>query len=79
MVHKFIGLGISSGSCNGVHRACPSSLSHSIGAGSGIESSISCVADVGGVGVDELVEEDVVDRPRLARSSLCYVGSIYHF
>ena len=40
-----------------------SSLSHSIDAGSGIGPSISCVDDVGGVGVDKLDKEEVVDKP----------------
>ena len=47
---------------HGSPRTCLSSLSDSIDAGSGIEPSISCV-DVGGVGVDKLDNEDVVDEP----------------
>ena len=37
--------------------------SHSIDAGSGIESSTSCADDVGGVGVDKLEKEEIVDKP----------------
>ena len=37
--------------------------SHSIDAGSGIEHSTSCADDVGGVGVDKLDKEEIVDKP----------------
>ena len=42
---------------------CLSSPSHSINAGSGIEPLTSCVDDVGGVGLDKLDKEEVVDKP----------------
>ena len=44
-------------------RASLSSLSHSIDAGLGIEPSISCVDNVGVVGVDELDGEGSVVKP----------------
>ena len=43
-------------------RACSSALSHSIDAGMGVDSVLSCEDDVGGDESDELDEEDVVDK-----------------
>ena len=63
MVHILLGFGISLGLCNGFHRACLSLLSHLVDAGLGVESSLSCVGDVGGVGVDEHNAKEVVDNP----------------
>ena len=66
-----LGLGILIGLCNGFLRASLSSLSHSTGAGLGIEPSISCVDDVGGVGADEL-DGHVVLRVTLYPKTVFY-------